>query len=297
MLNKHFCKFITLLAFLCAHSHETINAQDKSESETNTENIVAVFHNKHVIKNNVITYDYQTICLQTYDKKGNLIREIHNIPGKASIEKYRFFYYKNDNLARTETFSSNDSLMEVEEFEYNEINHLTRRTLTGYGEEKIIIIENYDLTTSGKPVKITGRSEKGKKLYSVKLDYDSKERLRMEKWQSKIDFPAEKVKHYEAEIEEDEQGNLVKITTDRTYFSGKTEHLIRKTEQEEPNTVWHLYYNDDEELIKKERNIFNDNGEILRRTLYDGDNNVTEHINFERKKKNISLGSVNHYID
>ena len=297
MLNKQIFWSVILFAALFYLSHEPANAQHKSTNQTNTENITAVFHNKHVIKDNVITYDYQTILLQTFDEKGNLIREIHNTPGKSEIEKYRFFYYKNDRLVKAETYSSNDSLMEREEFEYNENNHLTRKITSRYGEAEVVIIAIYDLTPSGKPGRITGRSEKGKKLYTVKFGYDTKDRLIMEKWQSKIDFPAKKVQLYEAEIEEDEQGNITVIKSDVTYFSGETEHQTRKTEQEGKNTVWHLYYNSNQELIKKERNIYDENDEILRSTKYNGEENVTEHINYDRKKKSIHLGNVNHYLD
>ncbi len=297
MSVKHFFLGSILQIFLLVVSCSAVYAQTDTSEVSDIETITAVFHNNHIIKDNSITYDYRTLLLQTFDEKSKLIREIYNNTNEPGIEKYKFYFYKDNKIARIETYNSDDKLIEKEERHYNDNGNLNKKIVAKSGGDHPVIEETYTLSGTGKPLKIIGRSDVGKKLYTTKYSYDAKDRLIQERWKSKIDFPGDKIKKYDAEIEEDENGKVKVLTADITYFSGDSETYIRKSEKEDGKTSWHLYYTPDNTLIKKERSIFDKDGELLRFTIYDDDGKVLKHVNYERKKKSIHLGNVYHYLD
>jgi len=283
--------FLTFVAFFTP-----LHGQSENDVEQEKVKITAVFHNESIIKDNKITYDYHTKLLQTYDENGNLIREIYNSPDQPGIEKYKFYFYKNNRLIRTDTYNAADSLIEQKHISYNSKGFAEQIKIIQPGEKHTTIIETHTLSEAGRPTKIVGRSENGKKLYSAKISYDENGFRTKERWKSKIQFPGDKIKKYNAEVLLDEKERKKQVTEEIELFNGEKTEQRLEFNYEKGNTTWISYYNQGDELLRKERKIFTD-GELHRFTIYNNKNKFVHHTNYEKKEKRIFLGNVDHYLD
>ncbi len=133
---------------------------------------------KHHIVDGKFTRGMHVSNQKFYTNDGRLFREINYDDSTYQISSYIFYFYKNGKVYTEETFSNNDSLVNIIKYDYDPAGNLMQKTIYVPGTEKLKISEQYNYKYNSRKslISVTAYTE-NKKTGLTKYKYDLTGRL------------------------------------------------------------------------------------------------------------------------
>jgi len=285
-------KPLILISFITIFSISVV-----AQSE-NAERIIFLNTNEHIINNGVVTYDFKINKTLMVDSLNNVLREIsYKTKGERKIDYYKVFLYKDNKLFVEEKYNENDSLVKKQTFYYDKKGLISKKSIFREDHTEQIVTEFYKMSPNGKPLKITGRNEDGKKIYTAKFSYDKNNYKTKENWKSRISFPDDKIKKYRGETITDSLGRIKEVKADHKYFNNNTETIHFIKEYPSQDIVWKNYLDNSGNILKKVKTTYDQYGNKKSMSVYDGNDNIIKHINYKPIEKYVIFEENEHYVN